>query len=928
MARLSTGQTYGATGRRTPQQLLGGTSGSAPQGGELAQRPLSTVALQPQAQPVNTFIQAGSPTLGGPVRMFAPPDLPAPSRDMANLAQALSSFNPALQQVSEVYAEDQKQRDKLAQQQGATTAAQIMRVAPGFSNFREAIREVEKRSATDPSLIPLLTELRAKDPEVQRYAAEELQDALAKQSISSAKVVIDNMATLPDGRPLETVDPDDPAFLGLVMSTVMPTNTSPSVWAKNKDNAYAVFGSLRADQAKRRADHKDEQVRMGFNRGVSGDVTLVYANMMDSQQFAAEFGKRLTAVYANSRPGLYREVREKSLDNLAEAIVAVTGGDLKAMDRMAPVIAEAIELAPAGPNGEPLIEQFGKPRQAVINDFYRKLTTGLNTDRDLQDKMDSARGQETADADLQQFLPPEVLNDPAQLQSRLDALPQFAQQRFPNDPEAQLAYMERVQKFATGYSRAYIAPIQRDTAAQEYANQALNPSSDPNADIQRYTQMFQARLIDEADYKSLIAGARSRNEKRNDNSYQTLRGLQRDLQQQLTDQYRLTTEGDGTVAVTPEEAAQIRQAIGQFYRAGEEMILKNPGANLDQQLGNLFQTVTQPAITRGQQQSQQPLYKSPGAVGLLLGPGRGDAATVAKVRRQVDVRPLYSSDTMAKQLDNLLTGKPLDPETRKVLKQLQMKPSDFFIKQMQLHGIPLDAPIQQQLRKLDGSDLVSSAQPMGGTGGLGMIQPGRTASMAQRMWQQWSTALNNAVMPPAAAAPMPMATATRGSRPFTGDTGSNQVAARMLPPQTRALLRTIRFAEGTAHQDGYRTMFTGTKFNDLSRHPRRINRSGDLASDAAGAYQFLSTTWDSVSGGAMTPVRQDLAAVKLIRTRGVDPNLPKGFTVQVADKLSPEWASFPTARTGTSYYGQGGKSFQQLKAYYDRVLKEEMARGR
>jgi muramidase (phage lysozyme) len=156
--------------------------------------------------------------------------------------------------------------------------------------------------------------------------------------------------------------------------------------------------------------------------------------------------------------------------------------------------------------------------------------------------------------------------------------------------------------------------------------------------------------------------------------------------------------------------------------------------------------------------------------------------------------------------------------------------------------------------------------------------------------------------------------------------GGIYTAAPGLSPQQRALLRTIRWAEGTAGPDGYRTMFTGAKFSDLSRHPRRINSSNGLSSDAAGAYQFLSTTWDRVGGGAMTPARQDKAALELVRLRGVDPRLPGGFTLQVADRLAPEWASFPAAKTGTSYYGQGGKSFAQLKAYYDRVLREEMGR--
>ncbi len=39
-------------------------------------------------------------------------------------------------------------------------------------------------------------------------------------------------------------------------------------------------------------------------------------------------------------------------------------------------------------------------------------------------------------------------------------------------------------------------------------------------------------------------------------------------------------------------------------------------------------------------------------------------------------------------------------------------------------------------------------------------------------------------------------------------------------------------------------MFTGTKFTGFEDHPRKLNTSGALTSDAAGAYQFLSTTWD------------------------------------------------------------------------------------
>ena len=165
-----------------------------------------------------------------------------------------------------------------------------------------------------------------------------------------------------------------------------------------------------------------------------------------------------------------------------------------------------------------------------------------------------------------------------------------------------------------------------------------------------------------------------------------------------------------------------------------------------------------------------------------------------------------------------------------------------------------------------------------------------------------------------------------GVGPSAGGNTIASIAAGDLPAETRALLGTIRYAEGTAGPNGYRTMFTGKLFNDMSRHPRQINSANGYSSDAAGAYQFLSPTWNSVGGGAMTPERQDRAAVALVKNRGVNPLMPQGFTKQVADRLAPEWASFPTIRTGTSYYGQGGKTFPDLQRKYQQLLALEKAK--
>ena len=102
MARISTGQTFGETDRATAARLLGGIEQAATPG-TLAQGSIGQPALQPQAAPVNLYQQVGAPTVGGPPKMFAPPELPAPSQDMANLAKALGSFSSTLQTFGEQY---------------------------------------------------------------------------------------------------------------------------------------------------------------------------------------------------------------------------------------------------------------------------------------------------------------------------------------------------------------------------------------------------------------------------------------------------------------------------------------------------------------------------------------------------------------------------------------------------------------------------------------------------------------------------------------------------------------------------------------------------------------------------------------------------------------------------------------------------------
>jgi muramidase (phage lysozyme) len=143
-------------------------------------------------------------------------------------------------------------------------------------------------------------------------------------------------------------------------------------------------------------------------------------------------------------------------------------------------------------------------------------------------------------------------------------------------------------------------------------------------------------------------------------------------------------------------------------------------------------------------------------------------------------------------------------------------------------------------------------------------------------------------------------------------------------PERRALLNTIRFAEGTwANGDdiGYRVMFGGGLMDSLERHPDRVIRSSRYASAAAGAYQFMPFTWALASRvlglPGFGPFAQDQAALLLIHRRGALDLADQGqFTPELAARLAPEWASFPTTR-GSSFYGQPVKRLADLRRFYE-----------
>ena len=128
-------------------------------------------------------------------------------------------------------------------------------------------------------------------------------------------------------------------------------------------------------------------------------------------------------------------------------------------------------------------------------------------------------------------------------------------------------------------------------------------------------------------------------------------------------------------------------------------------------------------------------------------------------------------------------------------------------------------------------------------------------------------------------------------------------------------LRMLAQAEGTLQKGGgnpYRAGFGGSQIASLADHPRvtrefrqtdgKVNRTS-----AAGAYQFLASTWDGLAKQLglkdFSPRSQDLGAMELIRQAGALGDVLEGRFDRAVAKTGRIWASLPS-----SPYAQPRKS--------------------
>lgn len=148
---------------------------------------------------------------------------------------------------------------------------------------------------------------------------------------------------------------------------------------------------------------------------------------------------------------------------------------------------------------------------------------------------------------------------------------------------------------------------------------------------------------------------------------------------------------------------------------------------------------------------------------------------------------------------------------------------------------------------------------------------------------------------------------------LTGTSGTaamkNVNRALLAHPQIRAFMAVIRRGEGTGDAGGYKRLFGGGTFDSYATHPNILVKASGYASTAAGAYQFIKSTWDETAAimglPDFSPTSQDIGALGRLAYRGAIDDILRGDFIAALKKTGKEWASLPY-----SPYGQPVISYQ------------------
>ena len=744
MAKLSTGQTYGETGRATSQRLLGGAEQMA-SGGALAQQSLTVPTLQPQASPVSAFQQVGAPTLGGPVRAFAPPELPAASQDMAKLAAALGQFNPVLQSLGTSYLQRQKDLDEQRQQEAKQFIADY---ESGFGPSRglmDTKRMLEGAVAKgDARAGRLLTYMTSRHPGMLGYVNEASQDAAVMNNAADLARRLADQQTYEyaDGRKVETrsLEPDSAEYRGLVQALLVPEGgISARVYSKHAALMASARNAALVQHEKENINYKVERYVAASSQAVDAAAVGKMSGTMSDRDVARYLQIALDSAYERGLPTEQaNKLRDGLLDRYADAVAAWArqnpGNPVNATAALWP-----LRQLMTGPTSERITAK-GKTNESLrlINVLggegnYDRLEGKVQAavlQADAQQRQaDEVAGRVGGQALAMSYMPDSISGNPTAIRDGATAARQQILQTV-KDPEQQSAQLAQVKVREDQLTTAYTEPQQRNREMW-YATQYAQAVQDPQARQRLQAQLQQdskSGAVSDSFFKSQTVTLANLDNKTVD-GYRDV--WKEQIKQRLTEWEKLSGSPDSyggqqvtgyelNALITAEQQMEIagRNAAAQALKDGKDPVKAIEEAFKGRNFG-LRET------PRG---SQQQAYKS--LDDLVRGnTGWANRNSIApdranQLKAQARVRPLFDRETLLREVSSMADGGQPSQQMRTVLRALTTGPnrlqtSEALVLQLKQHGLieDIDPTLLQRIKALDNSLKLSSAQPRQQQGG-------------------------------------------------------------------------------------------------------------------------------------------------------------------------------------------------------------------
>jgi hypothetical protein len=898
MARLSTGQSYGEASRATAAQLLGGipVDGFA---GALAQGSIATPSLQPRATPVDTFQRVGAPMLGGPPKIFAPPDLPNPGQDLANLSKALGGFSSTLQSFGETWLANKQQEDKRQEAATGALVGQASRFGPA-RGIADLAANLEKAAALgNPDAARMLQVVREKqNSSVGRYWLERSveQNAIQNAALSLPDRIANTSAIKVNGKDVElnTLSSDDPRYLQYRDEQLFGgAQMSDQGYAKNQ--GIIIQAQLQADQVQRKRYNTAEAGRLtaqvAVNRqsiaadyiSVRGKGNDVYAIQYVGRALQQEIDSiRILGVPEETKT----ELTNKYLEGFAADVVSAARSQGFAIVDMDAVLKPALRSVMIGPVDQ-RVKADGTPNQALrlyntlggeafLDQVAARANAAQIQDNTQQSQMAGIQEQQAYDARLAAALPEGRRSDPAAIKGFFQA----ERNRAAVEPDGikRAAMFSQLDASERQLTETFVKPVQEQRALW-YTQQLANTAGDEAA-RNKLTAQLQADLA--AD-RITSATAISIQTTLSAQGSKEVRTYDKDINKRIDDKtkdwelYIGSPNSYGDSTVTSYEAQALYKFRDDARRRSQEVVYqaikegKDPVQALNQLWTNSNFGLRKREDVGG---TQAPMYEN-GSQLMKKNTGNWSRSTIAprdanNLRGQAKVRPLYGAEAFATDVDAFLNGTP-SQNFRTLMKTLTtgpggQKPSEVILNQFRLQGIEVPEDVRQKIQALDGQE-ISRATPARRTA------PQQNGALAGI--QIVGGALGNLLVPPAAAAPTVAATmrpvvAARTQSTVTPQARVDGYMKRLAYIETR--IRNIPNAEGSPGR-GYFQAFPAfskeaiaasggidPRDSDYNRSAKasaawiRVYNKPAWAAIRAGRYdeadRLLRNTWPSLPGGS------------------------------------------------------------------------------